>query len=43
MKHAWLLGLLGLTATTLAQGAEDALAKQLTQMRTAANGALDTS
>ncbi|GAA4503861.1 hypothetical protein [Pseudaeromonas paramecii] len=42
MKHAWLLGLLGLTATTLAQGAEDALAKQLTQMRTAANGALDT-
>jgi len=42
MKHAWLLGLLGLTATTLAQGADDALAKQLNQMRTAAAGALDT-
>ncbi|MCD8547090.1 MAG: hypothetical protein LRY38_01280 [Aeromonadaceae bacterium] len=41
MKHAWLLGLMGLTATTLVQGAQDALAKQLTQMRTAATGSLD--
>ena len=42
MKHAWLLGLLGLTAVPLVQGAEDALAKQLTQMRSAAAGALDS-